>query len=267
MIIYKITNRVNGKVYIGQTVTSLQRRWRAHCCESSECTYIHHAIQKYGKGSFTMEQIDSAISRDELDQKEIYWIKHYDCLAPKGYNLQTGGSHCTYSEESRRKMSDSARGKVVSNETKRKISESLKGRISPKKGKAISDETKRKISESIRGEKHPWFGRHHTEESKRKISLSKMGKPSPMKGKVGKPSVNKGKKMSEEFKQKLRGERPHTRGGNHPKAKKVICVETGEVFDSAVTASLTLGFYKNSVSCVCNRHNKTLGGYHWRYIR
>lgn len=176
MIIYKITNLVNGKVYVGQTIMSIEDRWRVHRSKSSDCPLIHRAIQKYGKENFTVEQIDVACDRDELDQKEIYWIHYYDCLAPKGYNLQTGGSHCLFSEETRRKMSERAKGKIVSEETKRKISKTLKGRVSPMKGRSCSDETKRKISEAIRGEKHPWFGRHHTEETKRKISETKRGK-------------------------------------------------------------------------------------------
>lgn len=91
MIIYLITNMVNGKQYVGQTTRSLQQRWREHCCNSSQCTYLHNAIAKYGKENFKVEQIDIAIDQEELDYKESQYIKFYNTLAPNGYNLDTGG--------------------------------------------------------------------------------------------------------------------------------------------------------------------------------
>ena len=53
-IIYKITNRINGKVYIGQTRMSLNVRWWHHC-NRKDCPALHHAIKKYGAENFTVE--------------------------------------------------------------------------------------------------------------------------------------------------------------------------------------------------------------------
>lgn len=92
MIIYKVTNMVNGKLYIGQTTRTLEQRWREHCCSSSQCTYLHNAIVKYGKENFKIEQIDIALDQEELDYKEQQYIKCYDTLVPNGYNLTTGGN-------------------------------------------------------------------------------------------------------------------------------------------------------------------------------
>lgn len=123
MIIYKITNRLNGKVYIGQTTMSLTKRWRDHCSPSnSRCRLLHRAIQKYGKENFSVEQIDVACDRDELDKKEIYWIQYYDSTNnDKGYNLQSGGTHHEISDETRLKMSISQKGKTLSEETRLKV--------------------------------------------------------------------------------------------------------------------------------------------------
>lgn len=92
MIIYKITNKVNGKIYIGQTKQRLAKRWSNHCCKNSHCSILHSAILKYGSENFTVEQIDVASNKDELDKKEIFWIRHFDCVAPNGYNISTGGN-------------------------------------------------------------------------------------------------------------------------------------------------------------------------------
>lgn len=92
MIIYRITNMVNGKMYVGQTTRSLSQRWREHCSNSSGCTYLHNAITKYGKENFKVEQIDIALDQEELDYKERQYIMCYNTLVPNGYNLTDGGS-------------------------------------------------------------------------------------------------------------------------------------------------------------------------------
>ena len=269
MIVYKITDKTNGKVYIGQTTRSLKKRWDEHC-KLNLCPLIHAAILKHGVENFTVEQIDSATSRDELDLKEQHWIKHYDCISPKGYNLTSGGNTCRFSDETRGKMSNTAKGKVISNETKLKMSVANKGKPNVMKGKHLPDEWKANIRKSQSGENHSFYGKHHSEETKRKISESKKGKVTGLKGEnhpfYGKPSPMRGKKMTEEQKAKLRGKRPKIAGNNHPKARKVMCVETGVIYDCAATISVELGFHKNSVGYACRKENRTLGGYHWRFV-
>ena len=90
MIIYKITNQINGKVYIGQTVRTLSERFKEHARKKS---YLGNAIKKYGKGSFTVEKIDQSFNVDDLNAKEIFWIKEYNSLMPSGYNLCFGGGN------------------------------------------------------------------------------------------------------------------------------------------------------------------------------
>lgn len=87
---------------------------------------------KYGRDNFTVEQIDVAADREELNAKEQYWIRHYDCIAPKGYNLLVGGNQAEISEETRYRLGNANRGKHLSEETKRKMSESRRGfKMSP----------------------------------------------------------------------------------------------------------------------------------------
>jgi len=93
-IIYKCTNLVNGKVYIGQTVRSLKERIKDHIQSSKNPKSVfHYAIKKYGD-NFSWDIIDSAIDKEELDYKEKYWINQYKSYASthKGYNVHEGGT-------------------------------------------------------------------------------------------------------------------------------------------------------------------------------
>ena len=105
MLIYRITNNINHKVYIGQTCRTLDERTAEHIRHST--TAIDKAIRKYGIDTFTVEQIDTASNIDELNQKEIYWIAKYNCMVPNGYNQCVGGDNTFgyhHKEESKQKM-------------------------------------------------------------------------------------------------------------------------------------------------------------------
>lgn len=83
--IYKIQNQVNGKIYIGQSV-HIEHRWQEHCRASAH-SLIAKAIRKYGKENFTFEIIEECAT-DDLDKLEEQYIKQYDSLVPKGYNIK-----------------------------------------------------------------------------------------------------------------------------------------------------------------------------------
>lgn len=91
--IYKITNLINGKSYIGQSV-NIKKRWQVHCCvarTNSSNAPIHCALRKYGKNSFIFEILEEC-DQSKLDEKEIYWINYYNTLCPNGYNILCGGN-------------------------------------------------------------------------------------------------------------------------------------------------------------------------------
>ena len=95
MYIYKITNKINNKIYIGQVYNkSIYDRFERHikCASANSKSYIARAIYKYGKENFVIEQIDEASSLQELNEKEKYWIKYYQSFKHEnGYNLTLGG--------------------------------------------------------------------------------------------------------------------------------------------------------------------------------
>lgn len=91
--IYKITNKINGKSYIGQTIQDVKERFYQHC--ATKCSQailnmvIHKAINKYGKSNFTIEVIEEVESTN-LNDRERYWIRYYDSYN-NGYNSTEGG--------------------------------------------------------------------------------------------------------------------------------------------------------------------------------
>ena len=96
--IYKITNILNNKIYIGKTKNSIERRFNQHkkssltYDSSNSISYLHSAMYKYGVDNFIIEEIDTADSLTELNQKEKYWINEFNSIDKSiGYNLAKGG--------------------------------------------------------------------------------------------------------------------------------------------------------------------------------
>lgn len=96
MIIYKVTNKVNGKIYIGQSINPIEERWRRHLNDAFHYikdTHFARAIRYYGADNFEYEVIDTADDQDELTTKEYYWIDFYNA-GENGYNENTDGYKC-----------------------------------------------------------------------------------------------------------------------------------------------------------------------------
>lgn len=87
--IYLITNKINGKQYVGQTARDIWTRFDEHCLNTHNSA-IGNAISEYGYSNFTLQELE-AVELDKLDEREIYWIKYYNTFE-KGYNQTKGGS-------------------------------------------------------------------------------------------------------------------------------------------------------------------------------
>ena len=86
--IYKITNQINQKIYIGLTRDSIENRWESHKKKASQYPnrYLYDAMNHYGYDNFTIEQIEEC-NDDILDEREIYWIAFFNSTDPSiGYN-------------------------------------------------------------------------------------------------------------------------------------------------------------------------------------
>lgn len=104
MIIYKITNKVNGKIYIGLTRRSLKVRWKDHLARAKydreKSIYLYNSINLYGEENFSIEEIDSAENDFELNDKEKYWAEFYNSYSPNGMNIALCGNNAKKSRES-----------------------------------------------------------------------------------------------------------------------------------------------------------------------
>jgi group I intron endonuclease len=151
MIIYKITNTVNGKIYIGQTKCSLEKRIGEYKSSSkNEKVYqrILQAIKKYGFEKFIFEILEEC-AIDKLNEREIFWINFFDCTnITKGYNVSLGGKNVWLVPEIVKKIMDKRKNYHHSIETIEKISNSLLNH-------SVLEETRRKQSESRMGVE-PW---------------------------------------------------------------------------------------------------------------
>lgn len=113
MYIYKITNLINNKIYIGQTTKKIGQRFNKHISEA-KCeingtrpnNYFHNAINKFGEDNFSIEILERVDSLKELDEREKYWINYYNSTKKEiGYNLMTGGISGKKTWETKKKLS------------------------------------------------------------------------------------------------------------------------------------------------------------------
>lgn len=146
-LVYKHTNIINNKVYIGQTSKSLKERSGNNGRHYSHSTYFYSAICKYGWENFVHEILEDNLTLKEAIEKERYYIKLYRSNETNyGYNLTSGGEkQKEYSKISKQKMSLAKKGKPLSLEHRKNISRAIMGEHNPNYGKTCSEEIKQKI--------------------------------------------------------------------------------------------------------------------------
>jgi group I intron endonuclease len=217
MIIYKITNKINKKIYIGQTIQKMKDRFYRHIWNAKHkknaSILLENAIRKYGEENFIIEQIDKAKNIEELNEKEIYWIKKLISNNKIfGYNLMSGGVNPSHSKQTIKKFKKSRKGKKApmygkhhTENAKEKIGAANRGKTFSKehrkkigdihRGKKVSKKSRMKMSASRSGEKHWLYGGHLPEEQKQYLSKINTGHNHPQ---FGKPKSKKTKKKISE---------------------------------------------------------------------
>jgi len=171
--IYKITNTINGKVYIGKTGKTIEERWTKHLenaralkrareanpDKNIEGSHLNNAINKYGSNAFIVNQEDIAYSREELNELERYWVKEYDSMNPdKGYNMTEGGEGGRQSPEVIKKMTEISRERAKDPEWRKKVSEA-----GTKKWREDTEYREKQTKERQERGKDPEFLRKMTE--------------------------------------------------------------------------------------------------------
>lgn len=213
--IYEITNTINLKKYIGQSI-DVEKRLKQHKNKLSKGfhpnIYLQRSWNINGSESFKFNLLE--ICRiEELSEKEIAYIEKFQEIN-KSFNLTSGGEGSlgrVVSEETRAKLSKSSKGRKPSSETIEKIRKANSGKKNSFYGKTHSIESKKKISEAHKNMEMPWLHKPLPEEVKRKISESNMGKKAWNKGKPhNEETRNKisktltGRKLSEDVKRKIK---------------------------------------------------------------
>lgn len=165
--IYKITNTVNGLIYIGCTTKDIDTRMKGHKSRyRNRDTELYKAMRKYGFDKFTIEVIESGSDDSIRYSREKYFIDKLNAMNPSiGYNMTIGGLGTvgyTFTDEAKKKISLAGIGRKPTD----KMINNIKNL---NKGKHLSEEVKSKISKSrlgkYTGEDNPFYGRHHSEES------------------------------------------------------------------------------------------------------
>lgn len=162
--IYKITNLINNKSYIGKSDIDILSRLNDHKKGIKSNKHLQNSINKYGMSNFTFEILEQC-SKEDCSNRERYWIEYYDSYN-NGYNQTTGGenqSGWNLSKEARIKIGNKLRGRTFSEETRKKMSISHRN-------KKLTKEHKLNISKSMLGKNNHFYGKKHSKEARVKIS-------------------------------------------------------------------------------------------------
>lgn len=149
--VYKITNLINNKIYIGKT-SDINKRWQKHTevartKEKNAYQYLHKSINKYGMENFIIEELENNLTEQEAFNREKFWIKTLNSKnADTGMNLTDGGegtSGLKWTEDSREK---------------------IRGANNHNFGKPLTEDVKSKLSTALSGENNPFFGKKHSDQ-------------------------------------------------------------------------------------------------------
>ena len=151
MIVYKIKNKINGKLYIGQTIQSLEKRWKAHLKKTSNCTILKNAIKKYGSKNFEVSIVSFCDNSEQMNKREIKYIKIFKSKHPNGYNVFGGGNDYRHTKETKRKLSEINKNTIPPSRKDCRLTEKHKKQISKKmKGRKRSKQTIEKFKNTLK---------------------------------------------------------------------------------------------------------------------
>lgn len=273
-LVYKYTNKVNGKVYIGQTCRTMEERAKSDGSGYKGCHKFWNAIKKYGWNNFIPEILAEGLGSKEASDTELKYIEEYNSVQD-GYNILK--ENIEFSDKYRATISSSLKNSIHNEERINKLKISNRGENNPfygrhhseeskekmrrnKVGKKLTEEHKRKISEH---NTRPFLGKHHSEESKEKIRRSKLGKKLTEEHKRKVSLAGLGRKVSEATRMKI--SETHKRNGTY-NSKRVLCVETGITYPNMSEASRSTGISRDRIRFSCRDSAKTTDGLHWKFV-
>ena len=239
--IYSITNLLNGKVYVGQS-KDIGMRWKRHQSGIDKHMVISKAMAKHGAKSFSFSILEECPT-SRLNEREMYWIAKFGCLAPDGYNCTSGGKAATRcSLDTRQRMSMAQKGRVITDEARKKIAKALLGTkhgadSSAKKSEAL----KKSWNDPLVRERRvsAMFGRKVAIETRQAIA-----------------KTNTGKKRTAETRKAL----SVSHGCNG------VVRSDGVVFDSVSDAARAVGGATTNISKAISGKRKSAYGFTYEFI-
>lgn len=284
-IIYSITNKINNKIYIGQTIRTFDARYQNNLYKTTKNEHLKNAISKYGIENFEInKQVLEAETKEELDYHEKRLIKQYNATDSRyGYNCLDGGHNGKHNEESKKKIGDAQRGKL--NHMYGKV-----GKLNPRYsrsdgfcsccGKPITI-----LKCNLQRNKFNYCSVECARKDRgnalpKKVS-SKVEVRCSCCGKTFKVFSSKSKNETIYCSTKCRSEAQKTlfkgennpnfgndkvKGENNGRARKVLCITTGEVFGCGRDAEKKYSIARGGVGACCRGEQKKSGNKEWRYI-
>lgn len=238
--VYKHTNKINNKVYVGITTRKPKERWGSYGNGYKNNAHFYSAIEKYGWENFEHEIIAEGLTKEEAYKKEIELITFYKSNDRKfGYNKSSGGdpgSGHVWTEEERKRQSEKLTGIKRSAETRAKISKCVRNRPQELREKFAKARTgKSPWNKGLKKELNPLTGRSQSGECRTKISKALKGKP-----------------KSESHKRAL--------------SRPVRNITTGEEFYSLKEAGEKYNVHPAAIGFACRKQTKTCVKCEWEYI-
>lgn len=243
-VVYMITHRGSGKIYVGQTTDWLSRLKSYSSLPGKKQRKLYEAFVNYGRAAFDIEVIDTAVDKTQLDFLEMLFIAKNQAIE-HGFNCKVGGSHGKHSIETRTRISQSKLGHICSAATREKL--------------RVFNTGRKRSPESVEKTRQGHIGRKQPPEAVEKMR-----------------QANRGRKRSpevvERFRQAMTGRKsPGTTGGNSPCARGVVCIPTGKFYPTITEAARELGISPSCIHRSCTGERKFCGKLldgtrtHWRY--
>lgn len=249
-----------GKRYVGQTFTTLEERVRGHLKDANSPNLMRRklfqsTLRKYNSpGDWKWEILEENVPDEMLDEREIFWIAHFNTIKPNGLNLRGGGAKGRLHAETKEKL------RLASIEffkthpgtmTGKHHSESAIAAMREKRtGTKASEETRAKMSIQRKGKKLPPFSDEH----RAKLSAVKLGDRHPF---WGKDRPEHSMRMA---------------GSSNPNSSSIVREIDNRVFLSVIEAANEMGLHRSTIFNALNQltpagKRKTAGGSLWHYVR
>lgn len=266
--IYKITNNINQKFYIGSS-EDIEKRWYHHKNCLNKGIHINKHLQlawnKYGENNFSFEIIEKCEPQNTLEIEQKYLDMYWKC--GKLYNI------ARYAEAP-------MKGRNHTEDTKQMLSQIRKGtnagKNNPMYGRHLSKKQKKHLSDLFSGDKNPMYGKHLSDESKKKVSEANTGreKPEYLRQRLrlemlGSNNPFYGKKHTKESLELMSKNRTGLlKGAESPVHRKVVRISSDneiKIFDTVTQAAIESNTQRSHIALVCKGKRKHAGGYSWKY--